>query len=250
MRERRAAAAVATRVEDGVAWIALARPHVDLPLAQALAEACAEIALDATIRVVVVHGAGRDFSRGLPASVSWPPDAWPDSVAAVAALPQPVIAAVDGEASGLGFALALACDLRVATTRAVFSAPDARRGRLPGGGITQRLPRMVGSGRAMAVLALGEPLRARQALAWGLVTEVVPAARLARAADARARALAARGPVALRYAKEAVRRALDLPLEDGARLEHDLYVLLQTTADRREGVEAFLARRPPRFHGS
>src|SRR6185369_2594638 len=101
--------------------------------------------------------------------------------------------------------------------------------------------------RAMAMLLLGERLRAATALDWGLVTEVVAPARIARVARARADALAQRGPIALRFAKEAVRRALDLPLDDGVRLEHDLYVLLQTTADRREGVEAFLARRRPRF---
>jgi len=90
-------------------------------------------------------------------------------------------------------------------------------------------------------------MRAAEALACGLVTEVVAASRLARVVATRARALADRGPIALRYAKEAVRRALDLPLDDGVRLEHDLYVLLQTTADRREGVEAFRRRRRPRF---
>jgi enoyl-CoA hydratase/carnithine racemase len=110
------------------------------------------------------------------------------------------------------------------------------------------LPRIVGTGRAMALVLLGESMRATAAIDSGLVSEVVPRSRLARVVGARARALAARGPLALRYAKEAVRRALDLPLDDGVRLEHDLYVLLQTTADRREGVEAFRQRRRPRFH--
>ena len=90
---------------------------------------------------------------------------------------------------------------------------------------------------------------AREALAWGLVSQVVPAARLGAAVTRAARGLAARGPVALRFAKEAVRRAFDLPLDDGIRLEQDLYVLLQTTADRREGVRRFLERRPPRYEG-
>jgi enoyl-CoA hydratase/carnithine racemase len=99
------------------------------------------------------------------------------------------------------------------------------------------------------MLLLGTRVAAREALAWGLAAEVVPVARLARTAERRARDLARRGPLALRYAKEAVRRALDLPLEAGVRLEHDLYVLLQTTTDRREGVAAFRERRPPRFEG-
>jgi enoyl-CoA hydratase len=145
-------------------------------------------------------------------------------------------------------ALALACDVRIAGAKAVFSVPDVGAGRMPGGGVTQRLPRVVGSGRAMGMLLLGDRVRADAALASGLVSEVVSSARLATVATARVRTLAERGPIALRYAKEAVRRALDLPLEDGVRLEHDLYVLLQTTADRREGVDAFRQRRRPRFH--
>jgi len=108
---------------------------------------------------------------------------------------------------------------------------------------------MIGAARAAACLLLGTRIRARDALAWGLAADVVPSARLRAKAGALATTLAARGPVALRYAKEAVRRALDLPLEDGVRLEHDLYVLLQTTADRREGIAAFNDRRKPRFAG-
>jgi enoyl-CoA hydratase/carnithine racemase len=237
-------------VADGVAWLTLARPasgnRLDLDVMQGLADACAVVTDDAAVRVVVLRALGPRFSLGLPPAVGWPPPAWPDGVAAIAALPQPVVAAVDGEALGWGFALALACDIRVASTRATFAVP---RGDFPGGGLTQRLPRAVGVGRATAVLALGERVTAREARAWGLVADVVPSGRLARTVGARGKAIAARGPIALRFAKEAVVRALDLPLADGVRLEHDLYVLLQTTADRREGIGAFLDRRPPRFDG-
>jgi enoyl-CoA hydratase/carnithine racemase len=251
VRRRAARPAVVVRVDDGVARVTLARSEtcnrLDLELCQALVDVCAAVADEPRAHVVVLEAAGRDFSVGLPPRERWLPAAWPDPVAAVAALPQPVVAAIDGDAVGWGFGLALACDIRIASPRAVLVAPELATGRMPGGGITQRLPRVVGSGRAMALLLLGERLRARVALDWGLVTDVVASARLARVAAERARALARRGPLALRFAKEAVRRALDLPLADGVRLEHDLYVLLQTTADRREGVEAFLARRPPRF---
>jgi enoyl-CoA hydratase/carnithine racemase len=239
--------AVAVDIDGGVAWITLGRPRVDLPLATALAEACEELALDSAVHVVVLRSSAADFSLGLPARQPWLGRGWPDPVAAVAALPQPVLAAVDGEARGWGFALALACDLRIASARAVFSAPDAPAGRLPGGGLTQRLPRVVGTSRAMAMLLLGKRVRAPEAHACGLASEVVPASRLAAVVSARTRALAEKGPIALCYAKEAVRRALDLPLDDGVRLEHDLYVLLQTTADRREGVDAFRQRRRPGF---
>lgn len=243
--------AVAVRVDGGVARLTLARGatsnRLDLALCQGLADACAAVAGDPDVRVVLLDAEGRDFCVGLPPRQRWLPPAWPDPVAAVAALPQPVVAALDGAALGWGLGLALACDVRVASARAVLAAPELAAGTLPGGGVTQRLPRIVGSGRATALLLLGERLRAPAALAWGLVSEVVAPARLARAAGERAGALARRGPLALRYAKEAVRRALDLPLDDGVRLEHDLYVLLQTTADRREGVDAFLTRRRPQF---
>lgn len=239
------------RAEDGVARITLARAatgnRLDAALCQELAETCGALALEPAVHVVVLEAEGRDFSLGLPARVAWPPEAWPDAIGALAALPQPVIAAIDGAAHGWGLALALACDVRIASGRATFAVPDARRGRVPGGGLTQRLPRIVGTTRATALVLLGERLSARDALAWGLVSEVVAPGRIAACAAARARTLVARGPVALRYAKEAILRALDLPLDDGVRLEHDLYVLLQTTADRREGVDAFLARRRPRF---
>lgn len=245
----RRGAAVVVQVGDGVARLTLARPatrnRLDLELCQAIADACAAIADDARAHVVLLDVEGRDFCVGLPPRLRWLPPAWPDPVAAVGALPQPVLAAVDGEARGWGLGLALACDLRIASTRAVLAAPAGAS--LPGGGVTQRLPRLVGTGRAMGMILLGERARARDALAWGLVSGVVAPARLRPEASTQARALARRGPIALRFAKEAVVRALDLPLADGVRLEHDLYVLLQTTADRREGVEAFLGRRPPRF---
>ncbi|MGH7894099.1 MAG: enoyl-CoA hydratase/isomerase family protein [Candidatus Binatia bacterium] len=251
MRAARTTPPVTTTVAEGVAWMTLARPasgnRLDLEVMQGLTDACTAIALDPAVHVVVLQAGGRHFSVGLPPRHGWLPSAWPDGVAAIAALGQPVLAAIDGEARGWGLALALACDVRVVSTRAIFSAPGFGTGRFPGGGITQRLPRMIGTGRAMALLALGQRLGARDAVACGLACEAVSPSRLARTVAARGRALAARGPVAVRYAKEAVVRALDLPLEEGMRLEHDLYVLLQTTADRREGLRAFLERRPPRF---
>jgi enoyl-CoA hydratase len=244
------APAVTLRVDGGVAWLTLARPatgnRLDLAMTQGIVEACGRLGLDDGVRVVVLQAGGRDFCRGLVASDAWLPRGWPDPVAAVAALPQPVLGLVDGAAVGWGFALALACDVRIVGRRVAFDAGNG----FPGGGITQRLPRLVGSGRAMGILLLGKRIGATEALAWGIAEEVVPARRLAVAGAERARHLAARGPIALRYAKEAVRRALDLPLEDGIRLEHDLYVLLQTTADRREGIDAFLGERRPRFRSS
>jgi enoyl-CoA hydratase len=231
-----------------VGWLRLARPatrnRLDLDLVQALADACAAMALDPDVRVVVLAGDGRDFSVGLPSAHAWLDPAWPDPVAAVAALPQPVIAAIDGEARGWGLGLALACDLRILGTRAVLSAPDAGAGRLPGGGVTQRLPRIVGVGRATAMLLLGMRVSARDALAWGLAVEVVPAGGLGRTVEARARELARRGPIALQYAKEAVRRALDLPLGAGVRWTRSLRAIADDHGSP-EGVAAFATTTAP-----
>jgi enoyl-CoA hydratase len=241
--------AVDLAVADGVAVVTLGRDRYDADVAVGLVEACEAIDGDEGARVVVVGGAGPSFCRGLPAGRGRPPDEWPDGIAAVARCTRPVIAALAGEVRGWGVALALACDLRIAARSAVLRVTDADEGRLPGGGVTQRLPRIVGPSRALDVLLLGTPVPAATALAWGLVTRVVAPARLQATASALAVELAARGPLALRLAKEAVVRALDVPLDDGVRLEHDLYVLLQTTADRGEGVASFRARRRPRFIG-
>jgi enoyl-CoA hydratase/carnithine racemase len=226
--------AVRVTVAGGVARVGLPAADAD---GVAFAEACEALGDDARVRVVVIEGQGGAFAA--PGGAA----------AAVASLVLPVVAALDGTVSGEGLAVALACDLRLATPATRLVLDEARQGRLPGGGVTQRLPRLVGPARAMELLLLGRPLSARTALSWGLVHRVVPRARLRAAAAALARELAARAPLAMRYGKEAVLRALDLPLADGIALEHDLYVLLQTTADRREGVRAFLAKRRPRFTG-
>jgi enoyl-CoA hydratase/carnithine racemase len=244
---------VEVEVRDGVAWLTLARQgsgnRLDAALLGALAEACetAEDADDA--RVVVLAARGAAFSLGLPRGCRWPEPGWPDGVAALAAVTKPVIAAIQGEALGWGLALALACDLRIAASGAELALPEVAEGGFPGGGATQRLARMLGTARALDLVLLGTRVGAAQAAEWGLVSTVVARGDLDAAVREVARALAARGPVALRLAKEAVVRALDLPLADGIRLEQDLYVLLQTTEDRGEGIRAFLERRRPRFSG-
>jgi enoyl-CoA hydratase len=245
--------AVAVTARDGVAWVELARPATSNALDDAvmsgLVEACHAVEDDEAIRAMVLAARGRDFCIGLPGDPPWLPPDWPDGVRAVGSVTKPVIGALSGAVRGWGLALALACDLRLAAPGATLEAPEIEQGRLPGGGVTQRLTRLVGPSRALALLLLSEPVMAREALAWGLVSQVVPAARLQAAAASVARGLAARGPMALRFAKEAVVRALDLPLDDGIRLEQDLYVLLQTTMDRREGIRSFLEHRWPRYDG-
>ena len=167
----------------------------------------------------------------------------------MAALEAPLIAAVNGPAIGQGLELALACDIRIAGEGARFAMPQVPAGVLPWDGGTQRLPRIVGRGRAMEMLMTGREVDAREALDMGLVHEVVPHAELAARVQALAESIAAAAPIALRYTKEAVLRGVDMGLDAGLRLEADLNILLQSTADRAEGVRAFLERRAPRFRG-
>lgn len=216
--------------------------------AVAFSQACAACD-DDEVWVVSLRSLGADFCRGIEGSFArWPRIAGVDFVAALAAIRQPVIVSVRGRAEAEGFELALAGDLRVVESRTRFVMSQLARATLPAFGGTQRLPRLVGVERALRLLLLDETVSGRQAVDWGL------AARVAGSADAAARRLArellARGPIALRFAKEAVRRAVDLALDDGARFEHDLYVLLETTHDRAEGVRAFLEKRKPTFRGN
>ena len=149
---------------------------------------------------------------------------------------QPIIAAIRGYAFGGGLELALACDIRIAADDAQLGLTEINLAIIPGGGGTQRLPRLVGRGKALEMILTGMRIPAAEALRIGLVERVVPAAELAAAAAAFARAIAEKAPIALRYAKEAVVGGLALPLADGIRLEGDLSTLLRTTEDRLEGA--------------
>jgi enoyl-CoA hydratase len=207
----------------------------------------AEVELDDRIVVVVLTAAGSSFCVGVDDSGAW--ERRVDWVDAVARLTRPVIAAIQGDAVGEGLELALACDLRIASDRARFAMPQLAGGRLPVHGGTQRLPRIVGRTRALDLLLTGRTIDANEAEAIGLVARVVPHAELERRLNACVDELRAKGPIALRYAKEAVLKGSDLTTEQGIRLEEDLYALLQTTHDRQEGINAFLQKRKPTFHG-
>jgi len=238
-------------VDGGVARITLCRPErgnrIDLDGAQRLCAAVEAIELDDDVGVVVVAAEGKAFCLGVEDGGDWE---WRhDWVAAVGGLTHPVVAAVNGAAVAAGCELTLACDLRLVSARAVFTLPQIGAGVLPRHGALQRLPRLVGRMRALDWLLSGRRIGAREAERAGLATRVVPPARLAATVRREVGALAAKGPIALRLAKEAVNKGLDLTLEQGMRLEQDLYVLLQTTADRVEGIQAFLSKRRPKFRG-
>lgn len=254
MSEARATARLAVQRKRGIALLTLeagkAGPSLTAELHSRLAEAAREIDLDEEARVVLLESRGKVFCRddqGPGAGVSDASTA--NGVAAIAAIRQPVICCIQGDALDAGLELALACDLRLAAPAARLGLTQLSRGALPRRGGTQRLPRAVGRARATRMILLSEIISAREAHRIGLVHDVVPATRLEATGLKLAIQLARRGPIALRFAKEAMRAAHDLPLAEGLRLEGDLYVLLQTTADRNEGIASFLERRPPKFAG-
>ena len=162
-------------------------------------------------------------------------------------LPIPSVALVNGYAFGGGCELALACTLRLALPNAKFGLPEVKLGLIPGYGGTQRLPRIVGVGRALEMVMTGRTVGADEALAIGLVNRIAQPPGLA-AAKAYAREFSAHGLRALQFAREAVQRALDVPLHEGLRVEADLSTLAYRTGDAEEGMQAFVDKRKPRFN--
>ncbi len=161
--------------------------------------------------------------------------------------PKPVIAAVNGYAFGGGCELALACHMRLASDNAVFGLPEVSLGIIPGYGGTQRLPRLVGTGRALELMLSGRRVKADEAERIGLVNRVVPRAQLLDETENLANAMLKNGPLAIAAVLEAVNRGLQLPLDDGLRLESGLFGILAASQDMHEGLKAFLEKRPPRF---
>jgi enoyl-CoA hydratase len=255
--------AIAYEAADGVATITLNRPDVhnamNETMRRELTGVFERLATDDAVRVVVVTGAGeRAFSAGADIREFVAPQApvqfrdsrrRVDFRQAMDRCPQPILAAVNGFALGGGLELALACDIRVAAATATLGLTEINLAIIPGGGGTQRLPRLLGRGKALELILTGARIPADEALRIGLVERVVPAGEALAATRELARTIAAKAPVALRYAKEAVVKGLELPLADGLRLEGDLSTLLRTTEDRLEGARAFLEKRPPRWAG-
>lgn len=164
-------------------------------------------------------------------------------------LGKPVVAAVNGFALGGGCELALACHVRVASETAKLGTPEVKLGIMCGYGGTQRLPRLVGPGRALEILLTGEMVDAQEALRIGLVNRVFPAESLLAEAEALLRKMLANGPLSLRFTLEAVRSGLEMPLDEGLRLEATLFGLICTSDDMKEGTQAFLEKRPGQFRG-
>jgi enoyl-CoA hydratase len=217
-----------------------------------------ELRADDDVRVVIFTGAGdRAFIAG--ADIGEFADRTPLQQRDVmnerrvfdeiAAFPKPTIAMINGFALGGGCELAMACDIRIAARSARLGQPEIRLGIIPGGGGTQRLPRLVGAGRALRMILSGELIDADEAFRTGLVDSLVDDADLLHHTTALARQIAAASPVALRLAKAAVSAAMETPLSAGLALERELFITAFASEDRREGVTAFLEKRDAAFQG-
>ncbi|MFQ5762822.1 MAG: enoyl-CoA hydratase/isomerase family protein, partial [Candidatus Bathyarchaeia archaeon] len=214
---------------------------------------------DADVRVVILTGAGeKAFSAGADINVFaqlTPMEARTHIelarkiTAFIAGMGKPVIAAVNGYAFGGGCELSLACDLVVASENAKFALPEINIGLIPGGGGTQRLPRLVGARKAKELIFTGEPITAQQALELGLVNKVVPADKLMETVRELAGKLAAKSPAILKLAKAAVNHSMESTLTAGLGYEGELFSLCFSTEDQKEGVKAFLEKRKPAFKG-
>ncbi|MDF1522198.1 MAG: enoyl-CoA hydratase-related protein [Trueperaceae bacterium] len=248
-------------VDDGVAVVTIDRPDalnaLNGELMFELATALDLLEGDLSVRALVITGAGRAFVAGADvANLAQLDDPFAgreasltgqDLMNSLAALPFPTIAAINGFALGGGLELALACDLRVAATGAKLGLPEVGLGLIPGYGGTQRLPRLIGLGRALDLILTGRHVGAEEAMALGLVNRVADDA-LAEAV-ALARVTLRNGPVAIGLAKEAVTRGCDVTLPQGLEIEADLFGMTASTEDMKEGTAAFLEKRAPDFNG-
>ena len=255
------AARIFVERHETVVTLTLNRPDklnaIDSPMLDALDQVLRGIEADTGIRAVLLTGAGRAFSAGADIK-EWtalaPLDfsrVWGQRGHALfdrlAALRPPVIAAVNGIAFGGGLELALCADVRIASTAARLGLPEVTIGTIPGWGGTQRLPRLIGAGRAKQMILSGQPVDALRAEAWGLVSEVVdPESLMARAQDL-ASIIAANAPIAVQAAKRVVDAGL--PTSPATILEGDAGVMCGQTEDFLEGRASFLERRPPRYQG-
>jgi enoyl-CoA hydratase/carnithine racemase len=240
--------------DDGVAVLRVDRPPLNAlsrALLDELSGAARELAADSAVKAVVVAGGVKAFAAGADISeIGGPADARDVGKAfraafdSVAAIPRPVIAAINGVALGGGLELALACDLRIAADNARVGQPEILLGIIPGAGATQRLPRLVGSARAKELIWSGRQVKAEEALVIGLVDRVVPAAELEDAALAWAGSFASGPAVALGLAKRAIDAGLDLRLQQGLDLEADAFVEVFGTEDATTGVRSFLEHGP------
>jgi enoyl-CoA hydratase len=254
--------AVITEVAGRVATVTINRPDklnaLNTAVREAFIETLGTLGTDPDVRVVIVTGAGEkafvagadigEFERRT-ALDQFMVSRCATVFSATAAFPKPLIAAINGFCLGGGCELALACDIRIASATARLGQPEVNLAIIPGGGGTQRLARLVGVGQAFKLIYSGEMIGADEALRIGLVEEVVAPEHLMARARALAASIATKSPTALRLIKEAIQASLETPLAEGLRLETALLSIAFASEDKREGVRAFLEKRPPTFSG-
>lgn len=255
-------------VRDQVAWLTFNRPEAMNAINQAMAREIIRVAEgvqeDEDVRVLILKGAGeRAFSAGMDLKERAQGRAptflerraqkigaqIQTQTRAIAAISKPTIAAIRGYAIGGGLEIALSCDLRLATEDSRLGLAEVKRGLIPGAGGTQRLARLVGLGKALEMCLTGETVDGKEALRIGLVNQLLPPDDLEAGAERLARSLLKGAPMALNFVKEAIYKGLELPLEQGLRLEADLSALIGTTEDSKEGPRAFAEKRPPIWKG-
>jgi len=228
----------------------MSSPTAWIGMAQELADFRAEIAWDDDVRVIILAG---QEDHGFELELCCEPTAGDTEFRSVAheiaEIEKPVIASIEGHALGWGLELVLSSDLRIASDSSRFGFPQITLGSLPWEGGTQRLPRSISRAKALEMILTGESIDAAEACRIGLINKRVPVQEVTPVTLALARDMASKGPLALRYAKEAIHKGMDMTLVQGLRLEADLYCLLQTTLDRTEGIQAYLQKKGPVFKG-
>jgi enoyl-CoA hydratase len=248
---------------NGIGYVTINRPAklnaLNRKTMEELDQCFQDIARDDEVRAIILTGAGeKAFVGGADISelaVLTPVEGQDMSVRGqkvldlIEHLGKPVIAAINGYALGGGCELALACTLRIASEQARLGQPEVKLGLIPGYAGTQRLPRLVGKGRALEMLLSGDPVGAAEAYRIGLVNQVVPAQELIARAEKLAQRIMANAPLAVKFALEAVSHGLEMPEAEGQFLEANLFGLCCSTEDMKEGTRAFLEKRPARFTG-
>jgi enoyl-CoA hydratase/carnithine racemase len=232
-----------------IAWVTMNRPEsmnaINRLMARELVEACKQVQDDDGIRVAIFTGAGdRAFSAGMDLK-----ERADTQSRAIGALSKPTIAANRGYCVGGGLEMALACDLRVAAADAKLGLTEVLRGLIPGAGGTQRLPRAVGVSKALEICLTGDTVSGADAERLGLVNKAVPAAEVNTSAEELANRILKGAPMSVAFIKEAIKKGVELSLEEGLRLEADLSAMVATTEDSKEGPRAFAEKRAPVWKG-
>jgi len=249
--------------KGSIGYVTVNRPKVlnalNTPTWTDLQAAFADAKADASVRGVILTGAGdKAFIAGADISELAHVDAYSAEESSrfgqgvlefIENLGKPVIAAINGFALGGGCETAMACTIRIAVEHAKFGQPEVKLGLLPGGGGTQRLPRLVGKGRALQLILTGETISAQEAYRIGLVNEVVPAANLIARAEAILKQILANAPIAVKFSLDAANKGMDTSQAEGFALEASYFGICAATEDKKEGTSAFLEKRAPQFHG-